>query len=44
MCYGKFDMHDFRLMVKVRCGFCSRLVTVNLRDKYCPICRKKLYK
>lgn len=39
-----FDMPDFSLMVKVRCGSCGRLVTVNIKDKFCPICRRKLYK
>lgn len=44
MYYDFFTKLDFSLMLKVRCGSCGRLVTVNLKDKYCPICRRKLYK
>jgi len=38
------DRSILSLFIKVRCGSCGRLVTVNLRDKCCPICRRKLYK
>jgi len=38
------DRSVFSLFIKVRCGSCGRLVTVTPRDKYCPICRRKLHK
>lgn len=44
MYYDFFGFRDFSLMLKVRCGSCGRLVTVNMKDVYCPICRKKLHK
>lgn len=28
--------------VKVRCSKCGRLVTVHVRDKHCPLCKKKV--
>ncbi len=45
MCYY-YDFHpiELSLMIKVRCGSCGRLVTVNMRDKYCPLCRRRLIK
>ncbi len=29
------------MFIKVRCVSCGRLVTVNRKDKYCPLCHRK---
>ena len=32
---------DLSMFIKVRCVSCGRPVTVNFKDKYCPICHRK---